>query len=218
VEYRQAGQFDDDQIFLPLVALDDIEGRKDEPVTLERRGTDTALVSWQEGGIPQLIQHRCDQSPKGFSYPAMPESLAANPRQLWQALADAARITDRDSSRYVLNCLQLCGTLGQIVATDGRQALRQSGFEFGFKEDVLLPASSILGWKELCSDDDTVAVGKIDKWLVLVIGPWVFHLRTEQGRFPTLNGLIRPLREAVARCEFSPRDAEFRLSTLGSAR
>lgn len=214
VEYRQAGKFEDDQIFLPLAALDDIEGRKDEPVTLERRGPHTALMSWQEGGIPQLIQHRCDQSPKKFSYPAMPESLAANLPQVWQALADAARVTDRDSSRYSLNCLQLCGALGQIVATDGRQALRQSGYEFGFQEDVLLPASSIVGWKELCSEDDSVAMGKVDKWLVLAVGPWVLHLRTEQGRFPTLNGLIRPLREAVASCEFSPRDAEFLVRAL----
>ncbi len=56
--------------------------------------------------------------------------------------------TDREPTRYALNCLQLRGR-GDIAATDGHHILIQSGFAFPWAENLLVPAKSVLGCQEL---------------------------------------------------------------------
>ena len=51
--------------------------------------------------------------------------------------------TDPDSGRYALQCVQLCGAKNRMAATDGRHLIVQTGFDFPWDEDLLLPASPL---------------------------------------------------------------------------
>jgi hypothetical protein len=64
-------------------------------------------------------------------------------------LADASSSAARESVRYAVSNIQLRGRPGEIIATDGRQLLLQSGFKFPFTDDVLVPSSTVFGCKEL---------------------------------------------------------------------
>jgi tetratricopeptide (TPR) repeat protein len=109
-------------------------------------------------GNLERARERAEQALHVASEPRQPLALLATQRLLGElatasnelemagqhlqeslALADASQITDPESSRYALGCIQLQGTSGKMAATDGRQILLQSGFTFPWQEDLLLP-------------------------------------------------------------------------------
>lgn len=207
------GSFADEQIILPLQFLDDCAGRKDEPLTLETQPSCQIAAQWREGGIPQLVQY--DAWPKDLpEWPAMPEDLVANEPGLLPALAAASETTDAVSSRYALGCIQFQGGSGSLVATDGRQLLVQRGYEFPWQEDVLAPGSNIFACADL-PRDEPVSVGKTDKHVAIIVGPWQMWLRIEaEARFPQTAELVRSPATALNRCRLSPADAAFLMQSL----
>jgi hypothetical protein len=122
---------DAESLFLPLNALEVCEGRDESPVDVESRPGNRASLSWLDRGVPR--QHEVDQ-PKagGFNFPELPTNFVANEPGMWTALRDAVATTDAGSTRYALGCLHFRGKLGRLDATDGRQVLTQSGYQFGF--------------------------------------------------------------------------------------
>src|SRR5690606_2701388 len=133
VALHQPGEFPPESVTGPLEALKSCEGTRRDPVTFEQHG-DQVVVQWSDRRIPQVAQFRALE-PEG-EFPAMPDALQANPPELLQSLVDAVETTDQESSRYALGCLQLRGARGGIAATDGRQLLLQSGFQFPWEEDL----------------------------------------------------------------------------------
>ena len=81
--------------------------------------------------------------------------------------------------------MQLCGSQGKIIATDGQQALVQAGFTFPWtEEDLLVPASNVFGCREL-PGDQPLHVRKTADWATFKTGPWTISLRLEkEARFP----------------------------------
>ncbi|HEY1601334.1 MAG TPA: hypothetical protein VGG64_17160 [Pirellulales bacterium] len=129
---------------------------------------------------------------------------------------NATTCADRDVVRYALDHLQLRGSVGQIVATDGRQVLRQGGFSFPWTGDLLVPALGVFGCKEL-GQDEPVSVGKTDDWVLLRIEPWTLWLKiNKEGRFPKVDDLFRPTSSASSRLTLSQPDAIFLANSLPS--
>ena len=106
------------------------------------------------------------------------------------ALHEAGRTAARDESRYALTRVQIQGKTGQVVGTDGKQALIQGGFTFPFAENVLVPAIPVFGMKDLTAQAD-VRVGLTTTHLVVTAGPWtVWLLLDAEGRFPDVAGAV----------------------------
>ena len=196
VEFLLDGEQPDETVYIPFELLAGVEGGREVPVEICSH-EQNVTASWQDGSVPQLVQHAC---PRVLSqdWPPSPKQLAENPPQLLTALADARATTDSESTRYALGCIQLRGDVGKVVATDGRQLLLQAGFTFPWNGDVLLPASKVLGSKQLPADEP-VLIGKAEDWLVLRVGPWTFWWQcNNDGRFPDVESHIGRPESAMA--------------------
>jgi len=214
VEYHAAGDHPVEQIAVPFPMLGDCEARKDDLVQLEVQKDGRVLAQWHDGSVPQMVQYDAAEPVDGAAFPRLPERLAENPPGILTALRDASETTDPDSTRYALFCIQLQGASGRLVATDGRQLLVQSGFQFPWEEDVLVSKSRVFGCRELFQDEP-VRIGKTDKWFALAVGPWSVFLRlNEGGRFPDVEHHVPRVDTAVARFQVSASDAEVLAKSL----
>ena len=183
VELRVPGERPVDTLWLPLEFLADIEGKKDDPVELQASGNDQVTAHWQDGKVPQLVRYDAKEPTNKF--PALPATFATNRPNLLQALHEASEITDPSNERYAVGCLQLCPD-GTINATDGRQALIQSGFTFPWSVPLLIPRSKVFRSPEL--SDKPVAVAQSGDWVVLNVEPWTIYLQINtDGRFPDMT-------------------------------
>jgi hypothetical protein len=140
--------------------------------------------------------------------------MASVPPGFVQALADACRSAAQLDSSYFLTNIQLQGTQGVIVATDGRQLLSQSGWPLPWPEEVLVPASSVFACKEL-SDAGAVAIGKTDTHVTLQVGHWLLHLPiAKKGRYPPAEKVIPRREDASLDCHLDPDDCTFLARSL----
>jgi hypothetical protein len=214
VEYYAPGVLPVEQITVPLEALADCEGRKDEPVELEAADNEQVVVRWRDRTVPQLVQYAAAEPLDAAKFPPLPAQLAENPPGLVKALEDACETTDPDSLRFALGCVQVRGASGCVVATDGRQLLVQGGFSFPWQDDVLLVRSKLWACPEL-PQDQPVRVGREESRMVFQIGPWTAWLPTNpEGRFPEMVHHVPSAEAALARCQLSGDDAAFLLQSL----
>ncbi len=134
--------------------------------------------------------------------------FASNEPELLIALRDVMETTDKNANRYALNCVQWKGR-GSIAATDGHQLLVQSGFVFGWSEDVLMEASDVFASREL-PRDQPVQIGKTANWVTVQAGAWtIHHAIQKEGRFPDLDRVIPAASAVVTRMQLDADDAEF---------
>lgn len=207
VQYQHDEASTPGTLLVPFAVLDDCEGTKREPVTLTPQAEGKLLAEWSDKGIPQLVtydQLACSEQP----FPALPNSLATNPPELVSALAAAVEVADPTSVRYALGCLQLAGSHGRIAATDGRQALMQRGFQFGFNDDLLLPATKLFMAAAL--QGQAVEVGRTEEQVVFKIGRWTFWLAIQkEGRFPRVEEVFPRPQDATTEVQLAPADARF---------
>ncbi len=138
VELRVAGARTAESLWLPFQALDDFETKKDDPVELAAEGQGRVSARWRDGNVPQLIEYDSAPPPDADKFPTLPGDFAANPPGLLQALHEASEVADPGNPRYATDCIQLTPE-GEITATDGRQALIQSGFVFPWSQPLLVP-------------------------------------------------------------------------------
>ena len=214
LEYHQPGSFDAHQLLVPAGFLAACEGRTADPVSLEPRGDGKVLASWIDRGIPQSVEYEAVQEPGCDSFPSVPDSFEPNTPELYPALKAALAIVPQDRSRYALDCLQLRGADGKLVVTDGRQILVQSGFQFPWTDELLVPASKVLACNELYREGPS-SVGIAGDWVVFRSGPWTVWLPIErEARFPKIDDLIRQPTTATSRLRIDPLDAEFLAGTL----
>jgi hypothetical protein len=207
-ELHQPGNFSNETITLPFDSLADFEGRKGD-VTLDA-GNGAVQVRWDDNYVPRVMDFESPDLTKYPSFPAAPTNLASADPSLLKALADASDSTARDALRYATDKVQLRGKTGEIIATDGRQLLIQTGFTFPFTEDLLIPSLPMLGCRELPTD--SVAVAKHGQVFVLRTGPWAPI--DKDGRFPSVDSIIPKATAIKARCSFSATDAAFLDRTL----
>ena len=201
---------------IPLDALADFEGAADTPVVLEAVAPDRTVVRWEDRGIPQSREYHLvipdDRAP---AMPAMPTSWATAPPDLLAALAEATETGTQDSTRYALNCIQLRGAGKQVIATDGRQLLVRSGFEFPWSDDVLIRGSPVFGCRAI-PKDRPVEVGRTETHVVFGAGPWTIACEVpKEVRFPDVDRVIPHPGEVETRLRLDPDDAGFLETALG---
>jgi hypothetical protein len=201
---------------IPLDALADFEGAAETLVTLESAAPDRTVVRWEDRGIPQSREYSLITPVDRLEpMPASPATWASNPAELLDALAEATETGTPDSTRYALDMIQLQGSRGQIVATDGRQLLVRSGYRFGWPDDLLIKGRPIFACRAL-PRDQPVEVGRTDTHLFFRIGPWTISCVIQRDvRFPAVERVIPAPGEIVTRLRLDPADARFLESALG---
>ncbi len=174
---------------LPLNALAECEGNGKGTVQLQVLSNGHVEVRWDHASIPQVRDFPQRESPT-TPFPAWPKRDSANNPSLLKALDDAMQIPTGDSGRLALTCIQLRGDKGDVVATDGRQLLIQGGFQFPWREALLLPRTPVFAAREL-PQGDVVRVAKTPKEVLFRIGSWTIALRIDStARFPNVDAVI----------------------------
>ena len=196
-------------IALPLDALADFEGKDDVAVILEAAAPGRTVVRWEDRGIPQTREYAVPDVAGLPAFPQPPAVFETCPSGLLSALAEAVETTDEGSTRYALDCMQLKGDTGEVVATDGRQILIQGGFRFPWEGDMLIRRTPIFAIREL-PRDMPVEVGKTDSHVVLKVGEWSIGLAIRaDARFPRIEQAIPAQQTATTRLRLTPEDAQF---------
>ena len=215
VEYQAAHQDGPVQVLLPLDLLNACEGGKPDPVQLDFSVPDKVTASWTDKRVPVVRDFDASTPDDTIPpFPPLPSSFATNEPDLWTALREAAASTDPNPTRAALSCIQFRSGEGKIVATDGQQALMQSGFSFPWSEDLLVPASNVFGCRELPSDQ-SIYVGKTEDWVTFKTGPWAISLKLEKdARFPDVTRHFSDPRAALSRLCLAPDDGDFLTDAL----
>lgn len=194
----------------PFGLLRCCHGVQSDSVQLQTEN-DKIRAEWQDAGIPQSIEYpvvECEE------FPELPERLASNASRLMVALGDACETATTDSARYALDHLQLRGSEGQVISTDGRQLLIQDGFQFPWEGETLVPANRLLCGREL-RRGKSVEVGRTAEWVTFRSGPWTVWLKfNEKARFPNVMELVNQGTEPVATLQVPDKDADFICSAL----
>ena len=213
VELRVPGARAAETVWLPLSALDDFEGKKDDPVELTASDRKQVTAQWRDGNVPQVVSYDSVKPPDADKFPVLPTDFTTNSPGLLQALHEASEVAAVEGARYATGCLQLCPG-GTIHATDGRQGLIQTGFTFPWSEPLLVPRNKVFHSPEF-PQDKPVSVARSGEWLVLGVDPWTILLRIDKdGRFPDLSRHVPDPATATSRCRLSADDVQFLADTL----
>jgi hypothetical protein len=215
VEYQAAHEGGPVQALLPLDLFDACEGSRPDPVKLDFTGTDKVTASWTDKQVPVVLEFATSAPDDTLpSFPPLPETFANNEPELWPALRDAAGCTEQQAHRFALGCIQFRGNEGKLVATDGQQALVQSGFTFPWSEDLLVPASGVFGCRELPADQP-IQVGRTDDWVTFKTESWTISLNLEKdARFPDVSRHIGDPTAALSHLRIAPDDSGFLTDAL----
>jgi hypothetical protein len=215
VEFSRPGSFAANEIAIPSEAFADFEGRKDDTVQLERSARGVT-ASWQDGVVPKTRSYAVVQAKQLPVMPAMPTRMEQQAEELLRALRDASATAANDAVRYAVNNIQLRGKQGKIIGTDGKQLLVQQGYAFPWDDDVLVPASSVFGCKEL-ANYGPVSIGRSEQFVSVTVGPWALHLAIDKdGRFPNVDTILDANKGNGTVLELDPGDAQFLLVNLDS--
>jgi len=210
VRVQVNGDYNADLICLPARALDDAAGCRGN-VVVEPCG-DKVVLRWEDKGIPQVKEYETTDPAKLPPFPALPASFVTNPPGLLKALDDAMKTAVGDSARYALTKIQLRRS-GEIVGTDGRQLLMQAGFQFPWKDDVLVSRSGLFGGGVL-PDDVPVKVGRTANHVFVCVGDWSIGLPTDtQSRYPQVEQVIP--KALPTTWTLSPDDATGLIASIG---
>ena len=210
-EYHDPSPREPDAAYIPFDLLKDCEAKSEDPVQVEMATENRLLATWNDGHVPQMKQH--DIPSRETFFPDWPDAFTDNPHELVDALHAAMETASPESTRYSLNCVQLQG-VGTIVATDGRQMLLQSGFEFPWDEDLLIPRRQVFGSNEL-PRGTKIHVGRSDGWVWFRMGCWSFAFAiNEEGRFPPDESNIPNAEHAAASIQIDSHDADFLVKSM----
>jgi len=204
-----------EQHTVPLTMFDACHGKNSDLVAFTTTSRGELEVEWTDRGIPQLLvdANRSEPVESAVVVP-VPGEVCTNPAGLWQALVDATTAGTSDTSRFALDAIQLRGEAGEIVATDGRQALVQSGYQFPWSDDLLISTTGIFRGREIVPNCQ-VMVGHTDGWVYLQTASWSFWLKTDrERRFPMVHSIFRAPDMATSRLHLSDSDAKFLLESL----
>lgn len=211
VEYHDPFPRESDAAIVPFTCLSDWEGRTDDPVQLEATGGNEVLATWNDNSVPQMVRY--DMPEVQYPFPDIPASFTENPPDLARALHDTMQTAAPESTRYALQCVQLRGS-GKIVGTDGSQMLLETGFDFPWDDDLMIPRRTVLGSGELRRGSN-VQVGKTDDWVCFRIGSWSFFFAiNKEGRFPDVESCVRDIASAAASVQIDSHDAAFLVKSI----
>jgi hypothetical protein len=213
IELKQPGPSQEESIRVPFEALADFESKSTANVTFART-PDGVEASWEDGRIPHRKAYAVAEPTAGLTVPEVDWATKLVVTGLIQALGHANQCVAGASVRYATDKIQLQGERGQINATDGRQALIQTGFTFPWKEDLLIPGLALFGCRELVPDlPASICKGK--NRIAIQVGDWTFYIVIEtQGRFPDIASVVPNVTASATRLRLSSQDAEFLARSL----
>ena len=163
---------------------------------------------------PQSAEYEIGDPEKLAPFPDTPEQTLPNEPGFWKALADASQSAAREGSRYALDRIQLRGSSGTLVATDGKQLLLQRGFRFPWTDEVLIPSTQAFACPVLPADVP-VRVGRTATHLRMQAGAWTLIFAIDsQGRYPHAEQAIPSLSGSCTRWRIDPADGAFLAKTL----
>ena len=94
-----------------------------------------------------------------------------------------------------------------MIATDGKQLMIQRGFTMPWSDDVLIPRLSAFACREM-DCDGPIGLGRMEKHVVLRIGPWTFLLTIDTtSRFPNVESVIPRSNSVSSRWHIHEADA-----------
>jgi hypothetical protein len=206
--YHLLGPLPPDIIVFSARHLADFEAGRGT-VNLEAVSFGKGRANWTDSGVPCTVEFETVVPESLPELPAQPEHVVDVSPDFLAALTEASQTAARDSSRFSLSHVQLRGSQGQVIATDGRQLLVQGGFAFPFSEDLLVPALPAFGCRELRSEAK-VSIGHTDTHVALHIGPWTLCLATDtKARYPDTASVIPKPDGKVSRLQLSEEDSFF---------
>jgi hypothetical protein len=207
-EYQQEGEYSPAEFIISLQTLADFEGRNGDQVTFETADAGIVQARWEDDGVPQVKSYEAEEPAKLPAYPSLPKTMTPVEPSILKVLAEASLSVSHDNIRYAITNIQLKGSVGAIIATDGHQLLQMT-FPLPWSDDVLVPASAVFGCKEL-QHEGSVCIGKSDNHVSIQAGPWTLHLPIDKdGRFPKVETVIPKQEEATAHCRLHPEDCAF---------
>ncbi len=214
IEYRQPGALPVSECAIAADTLTRLEGRDDSPVTFTLDdATWQVTIRWTDRGVanqdvvPTLNIAELPPVPKA------PERWTDSEPRLIPAFRDAMATRDSGSTRFAFDCVQARGTEGELVASDSRQLLVQRGFQFPWREELLLWGTDVFASRELLGHDG-VRIGRTDKVASIQTGPWTVHLAFCEGRFANVQRVIPAETAVKARLQLTAADAEFLANSL----
>jgi hypothetical protein len=144
----------------------------------------------------------------------VPGSFSACESGILKALDDAVRTAAHDATKYVTNKIQLRGGTGEIIATDGRQLLCQSGYSFPWTEGVLIPQVQLFGWRGFAACD-SVEIGKTADYVCCRAGTWTLWLAIDKaGRYPDVEKVTPATSANGSNVRIDEEDAAFLAKSL----
>ncbi len=205
IEHRVPGSFPTVAFAVPFEALAACEGRGEDLVRFELADNQVTL-HWTDANIPQAVSF---PTVEPVALPEPPSEFAPVERTFLAATVDACATTDAESQRYALSCVRLRGADGQIAATDGQQALVQTGFAFPWTDDVLVPATGAFVAKAIRAAVH-VSLGRSTDWLFIRADEWTVALQIEKDRrFPAIEAHIPEISSASTTMVLAETDATF---------
>ena len=214
VRLEHPGKHPEAVLAFPADALALFEGHTDEAVTLEQKSFGQGLATWDEGGSP-VHKDFPTLAVEGLrAFPEPPGRLRKLDAAFLRALDDACGAAARDSGRYALERVLLRGKGGEVVATDARHLLVQSGFDLPWPGDALVPRLDVWGMKEL-PQEGPVGVGRTEGHVFVRVGPWTFALGCDGGaRFPAYDQIIPRASSRTGVLRLGPGDVNSLLREL----
>jgi hypothetical protein len=213
LRYHQAGSYQPASLAFAADALAAFEGRDDTPVALEQASGPEGRACWSEAGAARNVPLTTMPVETLPPFPALPRKLTPAGVDFLIALGEAVQTAARESARPALSRVLLRGQGGEVVATDGRQLLLQSGFTFGWNEDVLVPAVPVFTHGLPCNEP--ARLGRTAEHVAVSVGPWTILLTIDaHSRFPAYQDILPRPRPTATRLRIDPEDAELLLSAV----
>ena len=203
-----------EQIIVPARALEDFEGRDQTNVELQYTTSTKILARWTDRGVPREAEYELSNADKPSNLPTLADAFTEKDVGLVKALDDAMNTVASNAVRYATNKIQLRGQNGEIVATDGRQLLWQSGFQFPWSGELLVPRVKAFSCSEL-ANEKFVAIGKTAAHVCVRVGAWTLFLPIDkEGRFPQIETVIPNRNSTTTHLHLDDKDVTFLAKTL----
>ncbi|HKB37372.1 MAG TPA: reverse transcriptase family protein, partial [Gemmataceae bacterium] len=212
VAYQQPGTFEPQTFVVPGNGLETLAGDSPNPVFLESLCRSDFKVTWlAEGRGWRRTDAQGDADSLSLP-PPPPVPYVTNrlPPHGLPALHDA--LMTASPWHPVWSRIELRGS-GVIAATDGKQVLLQTGFNFPWTDDLLVPRTEVFD----CVDFDQceAKIGCTDSHVVILAGGWTIALPIDkQARFPRVESALPPANSYAATWDFSQENVELLLRRL----
>jgi hypothetical protein len=208
LEFYLPGSQTSATLTVPYELIQSVAEGRGESVTVEPNGADGVLARWRDGHVPRQAAFTLPQ-PVVAVAAELPRQWTDQPANFLTELQTLMQVTDPESLRYAINCVQLDGDAGTLTATDGRQILSYSGGHLGFAGVVLVPANKVFGHHELTAAG-AIRSGQTNSHFVVQAGPWTVWIAMQrEGRFPRVHDLLAAGASAPTRLVLDPEDRRF---------